>query len=139
MSTKTSSASTLGIVHHTAHVNGTELHYVSGGTAGSPILLVHGFPETWWDHYHQLLEKRRRHTLTKDEHRELRRRRGPLPAHPPAAGHRESLETGHRELVGVFGVQALANAQCRRLRRLALRLWHQPLRPGRQHIGIDAL
>jgi pimeloyl-ACP methyl ester carboxylesterase len=29
-------------------VNGTELHYVSAGKSGSPILLVHGFPETWW-------------------------------------------------------------------------------------------
>jgi pimeloyl-ACP methyl ester carboxylesterase len=37
-----------GITHHRAAVNGTELHYVSAGTAGSPILLVHGWPETWW-------------------------------------------------------------------------------------------
>ena len=28
--------------------NGTESHYVSAGTEGSPVLLVHGFPETWW-------------------------------------------------------------------------------------------
>ena len=34
--------------HHTAVVNDTELHYVSAGTAGSPVLLVHGFPESWW-------------------------------------------------------------------------------------------
>ncbi|MDR7276761.1 alpha/beta fold hydrolase [Catenuloplanes atrovinosus] len=31
------------VTHHT--VNG--LHYVTAGTSGSPILLVHGFPETW--------------------------------------------------------------------------------------------
>lgn len=37
-----------GITHHRAAVNGTDLHYVSAGAAGSPILLVHGFPETWW-------------------------------------------------------------------------------------------
>jgi len=37
-----------GITHHTAEVNGTTLHYVAAGTSGSPILLVHGFPETWW-------------------------------------------------------------------------------------------
>ena len=37
-----------GITHHVAAVNGAELHYVSAGTTGSPILLVHGFPETWW-------------------------------------------------------------------------------------------
>jgi pimeloyl-ACP methyl ester carboxylesterase len=37
-----------GIGHHRAEVNGTTLHYVAAGSAGSPILLVHGFPETWW-------------------------------------------------------------------------------------------
>jgi pimeloyl-ACP methyl ester carboxylesterase len=34
--------------HRRALVKGTELHYVTAGTEGSPVLLVHGFPETWW-------------------------------------------------------------------------------------------
>jgi len=34
------------LTHHTVAVNGTTLHYVSAGTHGTPILLVHGFPET---------------------------------------------------------------------------------------------
>ena len=37
-----------GITHHHAEVNGTTLHYVAAGTSGSAVLLVHGFPETWW-------------------------------------------------------------------------------------------
>ena len=37
-----------GVTHHTVAVNGTELHFVSAGTIGSPVLLVHGFPESWW-------------------------------------------------------------------------------------------
>lgn len=37
-----------GISHHRARINGAELHYVTAGTSGSPILLVHGWPETWW-------------------------------------------------------------------------------------------
>lgn len=37
-----------GIKHHSVEVDGTTLHYVAAGTIGSPILLVHGFPETWW-------------------------------------------------------------------------------------------
>src|SRR6202163_3674306 len=37
-----------GFTHHHAEVNGTNLHYVSAGTEGTPIVLVHGFPETWW-------------------------------------------------------------------------------------------
>ncbi|MDA8329803.1 MAG: alpha/beta hydrolase [Candidatus Dormibacteraeota bacterium] len=37
-----------GATHRYAKVNGTELHYVAAGTEGTPVLLVHGFPETWW-------------------------------------------------------------------------------------------
>jgi pimeloyl-ACP methyl ester carboxylesterase len=33
--------------HGTAEVNGTVLHYVTAGASGTPVLLVHGFPETW--------------------------------------------------------------------------------------------
>jgi pimeloyl-ACP methyl ester carboxylesterase len=40
--------------HHRVSLNGTELHYVSAGTAGPPVLLVHGFPETWWV-FHKLI------------------------------------------------------------------------------------
>ncbi|KAK3364380.1 alpha/beta hydrolase fold protein [Lasiosphaeria hispida] len=43
-----------GITHHTAAIDGTTLHYVSAGESGSPILLVHGFPETWWG-FHKLI------------------------------------------------------------------------------------
>jgi pimeloyl-ACP methyl ester carboxylesterase len=42
------------VEHHSAHVNGTDLHYVSAGDEGSPVLLVHGFPETWWT-FHKLI------------------------------------------------------------------------------------
>ena len=41
-------ASLTGVTHHHAKLNGTELHYVAAGTEGSAVLLVHGFPETWW-------------------------------------------------------------------------------------------
>lgn len=42
------------VTHHNAAVNGTNLHYVSAGTTGSPILLVHGWPETWWA-FHKII------------------------------------------------------------------------------------
>ncbi|NEB36504.1 alpha/beta hydrolase [Streptomyces sp. SID14515] len=49
MTTITPPGATLpGVTHHLADVNGTRLHYVSAGATGSPILLVHGWPETWW-------------------------------------------------------------------------------------------
>ncbi|MEV1131202.1 alpha/beta hydrolase [Agromyces sp. NPDC049794] len=54
MDITTSTPTLTGITHHTASVNGTTLHYVSAGTAGSPVLLVHGFPETWWA-FHKLI------------------------------------------------------------------------------------
>jgi pimeloyl-ACP methyl ester carboxylesterase len=36
------------VTHHVAEVNGADLHYVTAGTSGTPVLLVHGFPESWW-------------------------------------------------------------------------------------------
>jgi pimeloyl-ACP methyl ester carboxylesterase len=48
MNTHTIAASIPEVSHHHIHVNGTRLHYVSAGSTGSPILLVHGFPESWW-------------------------------------------------------------------------------------------
>ena len=43
-----------GVVHHQIDINGTQLHYVSSGTNGTPVLLVHGFPETWWT-FHKVI------------------------------------------------------------------------------------
>ena len=42
------------VSHHRAAVNGTSLHYVTAGDTGSPVLLVHGFPESWWA-FHKLI------------------------------------------------------------------------------------
>jgi pimeloyl-ACP methyl ester carboxylesterase len=41
-------ATIAGARHETAAVNGARLHYVTAGDHGVPVLLVHGFPETWW-------------------------------------------------------------------------------------------
>jgi pimeloyl-ACP methyl ester carboxylesterase len=54
MSTQPNAASIAEVEHHDAEVNGTTLHYVSAGDGGSPILLVHGFPESWWA-FHKLI------------------------------------------------------------------------------------
>jgi pimeloyl-ACP methyl ester carboxylesterase len=43
-----------GLTHHRVRLNGTTLHYVAAGTTGSPIVLVHGFPETWWS-FHKII------------------------------------------------------------------------------------
>lgn len=41
------------ISHHTATVNGLRMHYVEAGE-GPPIILLHGFPETWYAWRHQI-------------------------------------------------------------------------------------
>jgi pimeloyl-ACP methyl ester carboxylesterase len=47
MTTAPASRARPEITHHRVRVNGTTLHYAAAGTTGSPVLLVHGFPETW--------------------------------------------------------------------------------------------
>jgi pimeloyl-ACP methyl ester carboxylesterase len=37
--------------HHTTSVNGIQLHYVIGGH-GDPVVLLHGWPETWYAWHH---------------------------------------------------------------------------------------
>ncbi|MEW1642533.1 alpha/beta hydrolase [Streptomyces sp. NPDC091219] len=54
MSTTPTGATLEGVTHHRVEINATTLHYVTAGSTGSPILLVHGFPETWWA-FHKLI------------------------------------------------------------------------------------
>src|SRR5664279_1366897 len=42
------------VSHHHTLLNDTDLHYVSAGSDGTPVLLVHGFPESWWA-FHKLI------------------------------------------------------------------------------------
>src|ERR671925_301104 len=37
--------------HHTASVNGIQMHYVIGGH-GDPVVLLHGWPQTWYEWRH---------------------------------------------------------------------------------------
>ena len=37
--------------HHMTSVNGIQLHYVKGGQ-GDPIVLLHGWPQTWYEWHH---------------------------------------------------------------------------------------
>ncbi|MGZ5551914.1 MAG: alpha/beta fold hydrolase [Nitrososphaeraceae archaeon] len=38
--------------HHKTIVNGIQLHYVIGGEKGDPIVLLHGWPQTWYEWRH---------------------------------------------------------------------------------------
>lgn len=48
--------------HHTANVNGTQLHYVTGGK-GDPVVLLHGFPQTWYEWHHVMPTLAERYTV----------------------------------------------------------------------------
>jgi hypothetical protein len=37
--------------HHTASVNGIQMHYVIGGQ-GDPVVLLHGWPQLWYEWRH---------------------------------------------------------------------------------------
>ena len=37
--------------HHMASVNGIQMHYVIGGQ-GNPVVLLHGWPQTWYEWRH---------------------------------------------------------------------------------------
>jgi hypothetical protein len=48
--------------HHTVTVNGIQLHYVIGGK-GDPVVLLHGWPETWYQWRHVMPDLARNYTV----------------------------------------------------------------------------
>ncbi|MFC0543111.1 alpha/beta fold hydrolase [Kutzneria chonburiensis] len=52
-------AASLGLTSEYAEVNGTRLHYVTGGD-GSPLVLLGGWPHTWWE-FRKILPRLARH------------------------------------------------------------------------------
>jgi cephalosporin-C deacetylase-like acetyl esterase len=40
-------------LHHTASINGIQMHYVIGGQ-GDPVVLLHGWPQTWYE-WHKVM------------------------------------------------------------------------------------
>jgi pimeloyl-ACP methyl ester carboxylesterase len=48
--------------HNTASVNGIQLHYVIGGH-GDPVVLLHGWPETWYEWRHVMPALARNYTV----------------------------------------------------------------------------
>ena len=80
-------------------MNGTALRYVAVGRTGAPILLVHGFPETWWT-FHRLIP------LLAERHRVFAvDLRGFGDSDPAPYGHGSAAAAGdlHR-LIGHLGV-----------------------------------
>jgi pimeloyl-ACP methyl ester carboxylesterase len=49
--------------HHMTTVNGIQIHYVIGGH-GDPVVLLHGWPETWYAWHHVMPALAKNHTVT---------------------------------------------------------------------------
>ena len=48
--------------HHTATINSIQLHYVIGGK-GDPVVLLHGWPETWYQWRHVMPDLAKNYTV----------------------------------------------------------------------------
>lgn len=56
--------------HHTATVNGVRLHYVMGGK-GDPVVLLHGWPTSWYEWRHIMPTLAQRYTVIAPDMRGL--------------------------------------------------------------------
>jgi pimeloyl-ACP methyl ester carboxylesterase len=56
--------------HRTASVNGIQMHYVIGGH-GDPIVLLHGWPETWYAWHKVMPALAKTHTVVAPDLRGL--------------------------------------------------------------------
>src|SRR5688572_17051467 len=48
--------------HETADVDGVRMHYVTGGT-GEPLVLLHGWPQSWYEWRGVMPELAKKHTV----------------------------------------------------------------------------
>jgi pimeloyl-ACP methyl ester carboxylesterase len=88
--------------HHTARVNGIKVHYAKAGS-GPPVLLLHGFPETWFCWRHQVPALAPRHRVIAPD------LRGYGETEKPAAGYdKRTMARDVRELMRHLGIDRAA-------------------------------
>jgi pimeloyl-ACP methyl ester carboxylesterase len=56
--------------HHTVSVNGIQIHYVIGGQ-GDPVVLLHGFPQSWYEWRHIMAALAMNYTVIAPDLREF--------------------------------------------------------------------
>jgi pimeloyl-ACP methyl ester carboxylesterase len=87
--------------HHTATINNVRLHYVMGGR-GEPIVLLHGFAETWYMWRHVMPELAEHYTVIVPD------LRGAGDSDKPAAGYdKRTLAEDTYQLVRQLGHQRI--------------------------------
>lgn len=90
------------VAHATARVNGVKLHYVTAGE-GDPLVLLHGWPQTWYEWRHVLPELADEYTVIAPD------LRGMGDSASPQAGYdADTVATDVRELAGALGYDQVA-------------------------------
>ena len=87
--------------HHTTTVNGIQLHYVIGGK-GDPVVLLHGWPETWYSWRHVMPALAKNHTVIVPDLRGL----GDS-SKPPTAYDGKTLAEDIHQLVTQLGFKTI--------------------------------
>src|ERR687892_967633 len=88
--------------HHTASVNGIQLHYVMGGE-GDPVVLLHGWPETWYGWHKVMPALSKNHTVIVPDLRGL----GDS-SKPPAGYDGKTLAEDIHQLVTQLGFETVS-------------------------------
>lgn len=63
MSSAQNASTIAAVTHHRIAIGDAQLHYVAAGRSGPPILLVHGFPESWWTFHKVIPQLAERHRV----------------------------------------------------------------------------
>ena len=87
--------------HHTATVNGIQLHYVMGGK-GDPVVLLHGWPETWYEWRHVMPALAKNYTVIAPDLRGL----GDS-SKPPTGYDGKTVAEDIHQLVGKLGFKTI--------------------------------
>ncbi len=91
-----------GVTHHTATVNAIRIHYVRAGS-GPPVVLLHGFPETWFAWRKQIPVLAERYTVVAPD------LRGYGDTDKPVAGYdKRTMATDVLELMRHLGFSRIA-------------------------------
>ena len=136
--------------HHMASVNGIQIHYVIGGQ-GDPIVLLHGWPQTWYEWRHVMPALAKNYTVIAPDLRGLGDSSKPTTGYDGKTvaedihqlvaqlGFKDSFLVGHD--LGVLVAFSYAAAHTSEVRRLVIldvpitgfgpalnstRLWHIP-------------
>lgn len=91
-----------GVTHSSARVNGVRLHYVTAGE-GEPVVLLHGWPQTWYEWRHVVPDLATEYTVVAPD------LRGMGDSEKPRGGYdTNTVATDVRELVHHLGYDSVS-------------------------------